>query len=158
MLISDSAQIEARLLAWIARQDDLVKDFAEGKSPFVSDIIGKVCSYKPLPVDISPKREDIAFLLSKTGSKEGTVFIMNHGERDWSGEVIINLREAGLSSKVGGKVTAKAGKGYEVREITPQIGRDKDTLIVSGISLSGDAGDFCSYRQASFAYIRLGKK
>ena len=34
MLISDSAQIEARLLAWIARQDDLVKDFAEGKSPY----------------------------------------------------------------------------------------------------------------------------
>ena len=31
LLISDSAQIEARLLAWIAGQDDLVKDFAMGR-------------------------------------------------------------------------------------------------------------------------------
>ncbi len=34
MLITDSEQIEARLLAWIAGQDDLIKDFAEGKSPY----------------------------------------------------------------------------------------------------------------------------
>ncbi|MBI3007970.1 MAG: hypothetical protein HYY56_00360, partial [Candidatus Omnitrophica bacterium] len=36
----------------------------EGKSPFIRDILDKVCSYKPLPVDISPKRQDIAFILS----------------------------------------------------------------------------------------------
>lgn len=32
--IADSAQIEARLLAWFADQHDLVKEFAEGKSPY----------------------------------------------------------------------------------------------------------------------------
>ena len=33
-LIVDSAQIEARLLAWIAGQNDLLQEFAEGKSPY----------------------------------------------------------------------------------------------------------------------------
>lgn len=33
-LIVDSRQIEARVLAWIAGQNDLVKEFAEGKSPY----------------------------------------------------------------------------------------------------------------------------
>ncbi len=126
-----------------------------GKNPFVSDIIAKVCSYRPLPVDIYPKRQDIAFLLSKTGDKEATVFIMNHGEKDWSGEIIINMREAGFSLEVDDKVMAKVGKGYEVKEIAPKIKMDKDSIIISGITLSGDADDFCSYRQASFAYIRL---
>ena len=32
--ISDSAQIEARVLAWLANQDDLIQDFALGKSPY----------------------------------------------------------------------------------------------------------------------------
>ena len=32
--IADSAQIEARILAWFANQDDLTTGFAEGKSPY----------------------------------------------------------------------------------------------------------------------------
>ncbi len=32
--IADSAQIEARILAWLAGQDDLIHDFATGKSPY----------------------------------------------------------------------------------------------------------------------------
>ncbi|MBI2447793.1 MAG: hypothetical protein HYV48_04620, partial [Candidatus Omnitrophica bacterium] len=112
----------------------------EGKSQFVSDIVEKVSSYK---------------LLSKTGDKEATIFIMNHGEKDWSGEIIINLREAGLSPEVFGKVTAKIVKGDKVKEITPQIKMNGGSIIISGIALSGDSDNFCSYRQASFAYIRL---
>ncbi|GEM_PF-6019122 len=130
----------------------------EGKSPFIQDILDKVCSYKPLPVDISPKRPDIAFTMSKSENKEAAVFLMNHGEKDWSGEIIINLKEAGLSPEAAGRVTVKAGKGYETKEVVPQIKMDNDNLIVSGITLSGDMDDFCSYRQASFAYIRLWGK
>ncbi|KKK72583.1 hypothetical protein LCGC14_2902410, partial [marine sediment metagenome] len=36
LVIADSAQIEARLLAWLAGQDDLLQDFREGKSPYCS--------------------------------------------------------------------------------------------------------------------------
>ncbi|MBI3007971.1 MAG: hypothetical protein HYY56_00365 [Candidatus Omnitrophica bacterium] len=86
------------------------------------------------------------------------MFLMNHGEKDWSGEIIINLKEAGLSPEAAGRVTVKAGKGYETKEVVPQIKMDSDNLIVSGITLSGDTDDFCSYRQASFAYIRLWGK
>ena len=32
--IADSRQIEARILAWIAEQSDLIQNFAEGKSPY----------------------------------------------------------------------------------------------------------------------------
>lgn len=32
--IGDSAQIEARILAWLAGQNDLLQEFAEGKSPY----------------------------------------------------------------------------------------------------------------------------
>lgn len=34
--ITDSSQIEARTLAWFASQDDLINDFATGKSPYCS--------------------------------------------------------------------------------------------------------------------------
>lgn len=34
LVITDSSQIEARILAWIAGQTDLIQDFAEGKSPY----------------------------------------------------------------------------------------------------------------------------
>ena len=34
LVIADSRQIEARILAWIAGQTDLIQDFAEGKSPY----------------------------------------------------------------------------------------------------------------------------
>lgn len=34
LAITDSSQIEARILAWIAGQTDLIQDFAEGKSPY----------------------------------------------------------------------------------------------------------------------------
>ncbi len=36
LVITDSRQIEARLLAWLAGQDDLLQDFREGKSPYCS--------------------------------------------------------------------------------------------------------------------------
>lgn len=36
LTICDSAQIEARVLAWLAGQDDLLQDFREGKSPYCS--------------------------------------------------------------------------------------------------------------------------
>lgn len=36
LVIADSRQIEARLLAWLAGQDDLLQDFREGKSPYCS--------------------------------------------------------------------------------------------------------------------------
>ena len=129
-----------------------------GKSPFVSDIIDKVCRYKPLPISISPSRDDVEFLISKTGDKETAIFIMNHGEKDWSGDVILNLKAAGLSADIANNVKAKICTGYDVKKIVPRIKQDKDNLIIYGITLSGDKKDFCSYRQASFAYIRLDER
>ena len=49
LLISDSAQIEARVLAWFAGQSDLLQDFAEGESPYCSlatELFGEKI-YKP---------------------------------------------------------------------------------------------------------------
>lgn len=49
LAITDSRQIEARILAWIAGQADLIQDFAEGKSPYctlATKIFGKEV-YKP---------------------------------------------------------------------------------------------------------------
>ena len=137
---------------------DLCMISPAGKSPLVSDVIEKVCRYKPLPISISPVRNDVEFLISKTEDKQATIFIMNHGEKTWKGDVIINLKEAGLSSIIGEKVVAKIGKGYDVKEITPTVTRNKDNLIISGITLSGDTDNFCSYRQVSFVYIRLGEQ
>lgn len=49
LAITDSRQIEARILAWIAGQTDLIQDFAEGKSPYctlATKIFGEEV-YKP---------------------------------------------------------------------------------------------------------------
>ena len=150
-----------------------------GKSPFVSDIIDKVCKYKPLPVILSPDNEDVEFLIAKTEDKEATVFIMNHGERAWEGDIIIDLARSGLSPEVGEKVSAKVCQGYKVKEINPEVVKEGDKLIIRGIRVEGDTSEpadynylpwwspyeeqlqlktFCSYRQASFALVRLEKE
>ena len=46
------------------------------------DVIDKVCKYNPLPIDISPQNDNVEFLISRTGNKEATIFVMNHGKRD----------------------------------------------------------------------------
>ena len=126
-----------------------------GKSPFISDVIDKIARFKPLPISISPERDDVEFLISKTGDKEATIFIMNHGEKNWSGDIIVNLKSAGLSSQIACDLKAKVCTGYDLKEVTPRIKQDEGNLIISGITLSGDREDFCSYREASFAYLRL---
>ncbi len=129
-----------------------------GKSLFVSHVMDRIAQFKPLPISIFPVRDDVEFLISKTEDKEATIFIMNHGEKDWSGDIIINLNTADLSPEIANNIKAKIGTGYDVKEISPEIKRGRDSLLISGITLSGDKGNFCSYRQASFAYIRLGVK
>ena len=134
------------------------KDSVAERSEFIKDVIDKVCKFKPLPVHISPQNDNVEFLISTTGNKEATIFMMNHGEKDWSGNIIVNLKEAGISPVIGEKAVAKIGRGYDVEKITPTVTRNKDNLTISGITLSGDVKDFCSYRQASFAYLELGEK
>ncbi len=125
---------------------------------FVKDIVDKVCKYQGLPLDISPKNDNVEFLISRTGDRAATIFMMNHGEKDWSGDIVVNLGAAGLSSDVARDIQAKIETDYDAQETTPRATRDKGILSISGISLSGDKSNFCSYRQASFAYIRLGRE
>ena len=155
------------------------------QSGFVEDVIDKVCSYKPLPVNISPEYENIEFLIAKTEDRGATIFVMNHGPEDWKGDIIVNLNEAGLSKEIGDKISCKISKGYKIEEIKPEVIRKGDDLIIKGIFLQGDREGFlplhplnasfsndhfyqsakpedkegfCAYRQASFAYLRLGEK
>ena len=154
------------------------------RSKFVEDVIDKVCRYEPLPIRISPEYENIEFLISRTEDKEATIFLMNHGPEDWKGDIIINLKEAGLSSDVANRISCKISKGYgyEVEEVRPEVMRKGDNLIIKGIFLQGDRegylplppdgipddpekypkpGEkegFCAFRQASFALLRLGGK
>jgi len=127
-----------------------------GKSKIVQDVIDKIVRYKPLPITILPSNSEVQFLISKTGDSEASIFLMNHGEKDWVGDIKVNLKAAGLNTEIGNTAIVRIGRGYEVKEMTPQIKMDKNSLIITGIILSGDNDDFCSYRQASFAYIRLG--
>ena len=158
-----------------------------GKSPLISDVIDKVCRYKPLPVILSPENEDVEFLIARTEDKEATVFIMNHGEKPWEGDIIIDLARSGLSPEVKDKVSAKVCQGYKVKEINPEVVKKGDTLIIKSIRVEGDTSEptsysyeprregppapyswddilsqrsktFCSYTKASFALIRLGER
>ena len=137
---------------------DPIRDPMSARVGLVRDVVDKVCKDKPWPLDISPKSDTVEFLISKTGATEATIFIMNHGEKDWCGDIVVNLNAAGLSSGIAEDCWAKIGTDYNAREATPTVTADKGKLIISGISLSGDKDQFCSYRQASFAYVRLGKK
>ena len=126
------------------------------RNRFVEDVINKVCSYKPLPVDISPKNHNIEFLISKTGDGKGIIFAMNHGPKDWEGDIIVSLKEANLSLERDYRVTGKIIKGYDrIKKISLKTARKGNSFIIKGILLQGDKGQFCSYRQASFAYLRL---
>jgi hypothetical protein len=138
-------------------EKDPLKDSISERITLVRDVVDKVCAHEPQPLDILPRSDTVEFLLSKTGADEAAIFVMNHGARDWSGDIVVNLRAAGLSRELAAMVQAKIGSGYIVKEAKPRITADKDKLIISGISLAGDKDNFCSYRQASFAYIRLGK-
>jgi hypothetical protein len=137
---------------------DPVRDSVSDRVGFVRDIVDRVCKYKPLPLDISPKNDSVEFSIGTTGAKEAVVFMMNHGESDWSGDIIVNLQAAGLACEVANDVHATIQTGYSVRETTPRVTATKGNLAISGISLSGDKDNFCSYRQASVAYVRLGKE
>lgn len=56
LVITDAAQIEARNLAWQARQDDLIEAFVEGRQiycEFASEVMGKYIR-KPLACDPPP--------------------------------------------------------------------------------------------------------
>ncbi len=136
---------------------DPIRDPVSERIGLVKDVVDHICRHKPLPLDISPKNADVEFLISTTGAQEATIFVMNHAEKHWSGDIIVNMSAAGLSCEVAEDIKAKIETGYNVREITPTVATDKGRLIISGISLCGDKDAFCSYRQASFAYIRLGK-
>ena len=137
-------------------EKDPFKDPISARIGLMRDVIDKVCKHKPLPLDISPRSDTVEYVLSKTGDKEAAIFVMNHGEKAWAGEIIVNLHAAGLSPEAAAVVHAKIGTGYLVKKATPRVTLGKDKLIISGVLLAGDKKDFCSYRQASFAYIRLG--
>ena len=84
---------------------------------------------------------------------------MNHGPEDWSGKIVINLKEAGLSPRAVNNATCKVVASYDdIREVNPEIVTEGDNLIIKGITLQGDKGEFCAYRQASFALVRLKGK
>ncbi len=150
-----------------------------GKSPLISDVIDKVCRYKSLPVMLSPGNEDVEFLIARTEDREATIFVMNHGEKAWEGDIIVNLARSGLSSDAGEEISARICQGYKAREVTPKVVREGDSLIIKDIRVEGDTSEpasynylpwlkpyseqlelktFCSYRQASFALVRLGGK
>jgi hypothetical protein len=117
-----------------------------------------MCRHRPLPLEISPRNDDVEFLMSKTGGETAGIFIMNHGKEAWSGDIILDRVAAGLSPGVGENARVILGTGYRLQETTPKLAISGDKLMISGIRLSGDTDRFCSYRQASFACIKLGKR
>jgi len=126
------------------------------RSKFVEDIIDKVCRYKDIPVEISPKNDNVEFLLSRKVDKEATIFIMNHGPDRWQGDIVINLKEAGLSEGIGKNISGKIVKGYEnIKEITPETEKRGDNLIIKGIIIEGDTTYSPAFIQARFALIKL---
>ncbi|MCP4596229.1 DNA polymerase [Neptuniibacter sp.] len=65
-IIADYAQIEARILSWLAGQDDLTQDFAEGKDPYskFATRLFNVPIRKPIDDDPEPVK---AYLSVKRG-------------------------------------------------------------------------------------------
>lgn len=127
----------------------------KGKNPLVQDVISSIGRCKPLAIDIRPNRDGVQFCVSRTGNREATVFLMNHNKDKWSGQIAINLASAGLSGGTWRVSKAVVGTGYATTSITLAIAGNGDDLVISGVELPGDSGDFCSYREASFAYVRL---
>ena len=117
-------------------------------------------------------------MLLLIATPEATIFVMNHGEKAWEGDIIVNLARCGLSPEVKEKVRAKICQGYKVHEVSPEVAREGDRLIIKDIRIEGDTSEpaeynylpwfkpydpeqlelktFCSYRQASFALVILG--
>lgn len=132
-----------------------------GRSTLVQDVISEACRRKPLAIDISPNPVGIQFCLSKTGTNEAVIFVMNHNKDAWTGEITINLTSAGLSPVAGLRPglpridKAILGTGYATKPIKPSIERRGDNLVIKGITLPGDSEGFCTYRKAAFVYVRL---
>lgn len=126
------------------------------RSKFVEDVIDKICRYKGLPIDISPKNDNVEFLISRTANKEATIFIMNHGPDRWHGDIAINLKEAGLNKGVRKNVSAKVVEGYNsIKDSIPEIEERGGNLIIKGITIEGDTKKSCAFRQAKFVLIKL---
>ena len=73
LVAGDSSQIEARMLAYIAGQDDLVEAFRQGRdvySEFASDVYGRTIT----------KADKVERFLGKTCIAEGTLILTDRGE------------------------------------------------------------------------------
>jgi len=72
MIACDSSQIEARVVAWVAGQHDLLRAFAEGRdvySEFASEVYGKKVT----------KADKLERFVGKTCIAEGTLVLSQHG-------------------------------------------------------------------------------
>lgn len=69
LVITDASQIEARVLAWVARQDDLVEKFRTGSEiycEFATEVLGWEVR-KPLPDDLPPIAEHYKWARNSVG-------------------------------------------------------------------------------------------
>lgn len=73
VIVSDSAQIEARIVAWLAGQDDLVEAFFNGRdvyAEFASEVYGRLITKETNPLER---------FIGKTCIAEGTLLLTDSG-------------------------------------------------------------------------------
>jgi len=114
----DSSQIEARTVAWLAGQNDLVQAFAEGRdvySEFASEVYGRPIS----------KGDKVERFVGKTCIAEGTLILTDKGE--------VPIQDITLEHRVWDGVEWVTHKGLIYQGI-------KDVITYQGLTATPDHG------------------
>lgn len=124
----DSSQIEARVLAWLAGQDDVVEQFAKGEdvySIFASKIYNRPIS----------KANPIERFVGKTCIAEGTLILTDHGE--------IPIEKITIEDRVWDGVEWVNHKGLIYQG-------EKNVITYNGLTATEDHGVFTKWGPIPF--------
>ena len=129
MLIAcDSAQIEARVVAWVAQQNDLLDAFREKRdvySEFASEVYGRKVT----------KADKIERFVGKTCIAEGTLILTERGE--------IPIEEITLEDRVWDGIEWVSHDGLIYQG-------EKDVITYQGVTATEDHGVFTEYGPLPF--------
>lgn len=130
----DASQIEARMVAWLAGQADLVADFAAGVdiySKFASTVFSRAVS----------KADKVERFIGKTCLAAGTLVVTNRG--------LIPIEEVTPADKLWDGIEWVSHEGLIAQGL-------RETLTLSGVSLTPDHRVWCGTHWKDAASLALG--